>query len=162
MHHARHTRRVLAVASRRHSRLDCNPGTLYGGRSKLCGSGELTPGTAQLGLLLWWIVDDNAQPYMIDEPTVVFISHVGAAHRVRSSLLALTRADSRTQELFIPGTALTFISFSMTLITERWLRHLRRIPGALRKREKVADIAGLVFGALGGLALLLLSYAALS
>ena len=99
---------------------------------------------------------------MIDEPTVVFISHVGAAHRVRLSLLALTRADYRTQELFIPGTALTFISFSMTLITERWLRHLRRIPGALRKREKVADIAGLVFGALGGLALLLLSYAALS
>lgn len=36
----------------------------------------------QLGLLLWWIIDDDHKVYKIDEDTVVFISDVGAAHRV--------------------------------------------------------------------------------
>lgn len=94
-----------------------------------------------LGLLLWWIIDDDHKVYKIDEDTVVFISDVGAAHRA----------------LFIPGTALTFIFYSMSLITERWLRHLRRIPGALQIRERNIDIAAVVFGCVGGLALLLLS-----
>jgi hypothetical protein len=94
-----------------------------------------------LGLLLWWIIDDGHKTYMIDESTVVFISDVGAAHR----------------ELFIPGTALTFIFYSLSLITERWLRHLRRIPGSLRRRETAYDITAVVFGVIGGLALLLLS-----
>ncbi|SCZ97074.1 BZ3500_MvSof-1268-A1-R1_Chr4-2g06974 [Microbotryum saponariae] len=95
----------------------------------------------QLGLLLWWIVDDNSKQYMIDEATVVFISDVGAAHK----------------GLFIPGTALTFVFFSATLLTERWFRHIRRIPGALKKKETVYDIVCCVFGILGGLALMLLS-----
>lgn len=34
----------------------------------------------QLGLLLWWIVDDNAKQYKIDEATVVFISNVGVSY----------------------------------------------------------------------------------
>lgn len=95
------------------------------------------------------------------QATVVFISNVGAAH----------------QALFIAGSALTFVTFSITLLTERtsfrslarsqsvadwlgytgWLRHVRRIPGALQKRERNADIAAVVFGILGGIALLLLS-----
>lgn len=94
-----------------------------------------------LGLLLWWIIDDNHRRYMADEATVVFISDVGAAHR----------------ELFIPGCALTFVFFTASLCLERWLRHVRRIPGALAKREKVVDIIAVIFGTLGGLALLLLS-----
>lgn len=66
-------------------------------------SGELTP-DSQLGLLLWWIIDDDAQPYKIDHPTVVFISHVGAAHRVRLRLCSLwhvltsERRSSSSQE----------------------------------------------------------------
>jgi hypothetical protein len=96
-----------------------------------------------LGLLLIWIVKDGHRAYKVSEYTVVFISDVGAAH----------------QALFIPGTALTFIFYSLSLLCERWLRHLRRIPGGLgRNREKVADIIAIVFGMIGGLALLLLSY----
>ncbi|KAM0749497.1 hypothetical protein T439DRAFT_327184 [Meredithblackwellia eburnea MCA 4105] len=94
-----------------------------------------------LGLLLWWIIDDHHKTYMIGEATVVFISDVGAAHR----------------GLFIPGTALTFIFYTITLFTERWLRHLRRIPGVLHKKERWADIVAVAFGTVGGLALLLLS-----
>ncbi|GAA5968591.1 hypothetical protein JCM11641_007688 [Rhodosporidiobolus odoratus] len=39
----------------------------------------------------------------------------------------------------------------------RWLRHLRRIPGALRKRDRNADIVAVVFGLLGGVALIILA-----
>ncbi|SCV69554.1 BQ2448_2574 [Microbotryum intermedium] len=85
---------------------------------------------ARLGLLLWWVIDDNMRQYMIDEATVVFISDVGAAHK----------------GLFVPGCALTFVFFSATLLTERWLRHVRRIPGALNKKETVYGILCCVFG----------------
>lgn len=94
-----------------------------------------------LGLLLWWTVEDDAKPYKIDQASVVFISNVGAAHKA----------------LFVAGCALTFVFWTLTLLTERWLRHIRRIPGSLHKRETRIDIASVVFGILGGLALLMLS-----
>ena len=68
-------------------------------------------------------------------------SDVGAAHRA----------------LFIPGTALTWIFYSASLFTERYLRHIRRIPGSMRKRETTWDIIACIFGFCGGLALMLLS-----
>lgn len=94
-----------------------------------------------LGLLLWWIVDDNARKYRIDDATVTYISNVGAEH----------------QALFIAGTALTSLFYTLTLLSERWLRHLRRIPGPLHKRDRDLDIAACVFGILGALALIILA-----
>lgn len=49
------------------------------------------------------------------------------------------------------------VTWSLTLLSERWLRHIRRIPGSLHKRETRFDIVSVVFGILGGVALLLLS-----
>jgi len=94
-----------------------------------------------VGLLLWWIVDDNHRRYLVSDATVTYISNVGAQH----------------QALFIAGTALTSLFYTLTLLSERWLRHLRRIPGALHKKDRNADIAACVFGILGALALLLLA-----
>ncbi|GAA5990005.1 hypothetical protein JCM5350_002365 [Sporobolomyces pararoseus] len=94
-----------------------------------------------LGLLLWWIIDDNHEKYRISDATVTYISNVGAEH----------------QALFIAGTALTSLFYTLTLLSERWLRHLRRIPGALHKRDRDVDIAACVFGILGALALVLLA-----
>lgn len=87
----------------------------------------LTPFPLQLlGLLLWWVIDDNAEQYKLDETTVVFISDVGAAHRA----------------LFIPGTALTWLFYALSLFSERWLRHLRRIPGPLRSVDRPRSMSG--------------------
>lgn len=94
-----------------------------------------------VGLLLWWIIDDNHEKYRISDATVTYISNVGAEH----------------QALFIAGTALTSLFYTLTLLSERWLRHLRRIPGALHKRDRDVDIAACVFGILGALALVLLA-----
>ncbi|KAL8280722.1 hypothetical protein RQP46_006726 [Phenoliferia psychrophenolica] len=94
-----------------------------------------------LGLLLLWIVDDHHKKYRSDEASVVYISNVGGYHKA----------------LFIPGAALTFVTYTGTLITERWLRHLRRIPGVLRVQERWIDIVAVILGFCGGLALLMLS-----
>lgn len=66
-------------------------------------------------------------------------------------------ANILIQALFVAGTALTFIFYTLSLVAERWLRHLRRLPGVLRRRERYSDILAVVFGFLGGLSLLLLS-----
>ncbi|KAK4052807.1 hypothetical protein OIV83_002094 [Microbotryomycetes sp. JL201] len=94
-----------------------------------------------ISLLLLWTLRDGADPYDVDQGTIVFISNVGAEHKT----------------LFIAGNACTFAFWSITLITERWLHHLRRIPGSLNRHETNLDIASVVFGCLGGLALLLLA-----
>ncbi|BGP19481.1 hypothetical protein JCM10213_006301 [Rhodosporidiobolus nylandii] len=94
-----------------------------------------------LGLLLWWAVDDNAKQYKIDQATIIYVSNIGAEH----------------QALFIAGTCLTSFFYALALISERWLRHLRRIPGALRRRDRNADIVCCVFGLLGAVALIILA-----
>lgn len=52
---------------------------------------------------------------------------------------------------------MTVIFWTLTLLAERWLRHLRRIPGTLHRKETIADICSVVFGILGGVALILVS-----
>lgn len=69
------------------------------------------------------------------------ISNIGAEHKT----------------LFIVGNALTCFFWAGTLLTERWLHHVRRIPGSLRKHETNLDIAAVVFGIIGGLALVFLA-----
>jgi hypothetical protein len=69
------------------------------------------------------------------------ISNIGAEHKT----------------LFIVGNSLTCFFWALTLLTERWLHHVRRIPGSLRKHETNLDIASVVFGIMGGLALVFLA-----
>ncbi|BGP42916.1 hypothetical protein JCM10449v2_006931 [Rhodotorula kratochvilovae] len=94
-----------------------------------------------LGLLLWWAVDDDAERYQVDQGTIVYVSNIGAAH----------------QWLFIFLGTVTAVFYILSLLAERYLRHLRRIPGPLRKRDRNADIAACVFGIGGAIALILLT-----
>ncbi|GAA5876808.1 hypothetical protein JCM3774_003479, partial [Rhodotorula dairenensis] len=96
-----------------------------------------------LGLLLWWAVTDDARRYQISDATIQYVSNIGAEH----------------QWLFILGSALTAIFYSLTLLAERWLRHLRRIPGPLRSRDRWTDICACIFGILGACALVILASA---
>jgi len=94
-----------------------------------------------LGLLLWWAVTDDAPRYDIDDATIPYISTLGAYR----------------QWLFILGCSLTAAFYVLTLFFERWLRHVDRIPGTVRSRERTLDILCVVFGCIGALALVLLS-----
>lgn len=93
-----------------------------------------------IGLLALWSRDGFAQ-YQVDDASFVFISDVGAQHKT----------------WFIIFSVLTAIFFIATMSSERYLRSMRRIPGSIRRRQTVYDICCLVFAAMGGLFLSLLS-----
>jgi len=94
-----------------------------------------------LGLLLWWAVEDNSREYRPSDASILFISDVGAEH----------------QWLFITGSALTVFFYWMTMLFERWLRHVDRIPGTIRSRERILDILAIIFAFIGGAGLIICS-----
>ncbi|OZJ05056.1 hypothetical protein BZG36_02098 [Bifiguratus adelaidae] len=79
--------------------------------------------------------------YQPKEATIVYISDVGAAHKV----------------LFVPVACVTGAFFILTLLAERYLRHIRRLPGNMRPRQRHSAIVATVFGIIAGIALILLS-----
>ncbi|ORY79719.1 Frag1/DRAM/Sfk1, partial [Leucosporidium creatinivorum] len=93
------------------------------------------------GMLMWWAVADKGRPYEGDQQTILYVSDVGAEH----------------DDLFIAGSVLTAVFYAVSLVLGRWLRHLRRLPGVLRKRERVAAILSIVLGIIGGFWLIMLS-----
>jgi len=93
-----------------------------------------------LALIILWARAGKPK-YMAGEASVVFISDVGAQYKT----------------LFIIICACTAGFFIASLFAERWLRHLDRLPVALRPREKVFDWLAIGFGIIGGAALILLS-----
>ncbi|EST07754.1 Frag1/DRAM/Sfk1 [Kalmanozyma brasiliensis GHG001] len=96
--------------------------------------------TAIVGLLALW-ARDMFRRYEGEEASVVFISDVGAAHRT----------------FFIIFCALTAFFYISTTFAERALRHSRRIPGSIRKKQTVLDICSVVCAIIGSAALVLLS-----
>lgn len=96
--------------------------------------------TAIVGLLGLW-VHDGYERYQRTEATIVFISDVGAAHRT----------------FFIIFCALTATFYILTTFAERHLRHQRRIPGSIRKKQTVLDIFSVICAIIGSLGLLFLS-----
>jgi hypothetical protein len=82
-----------------------------------------------------------------------------ASVRSRLKLLLLIASPSTGAEhddLFIAGSVLTALFWAISLVLGRWLRHLRRLPGVLRKRERVAAVLSIVFGIIGGFWLIML------
>lgn len=93
-----------------------------------------------IGLLVLWSRDGFIQ-YQEDNASFVFISDVGAHHKT----------------WFIIFSVLTAIFFIATMVTERYLRSTRRIPGSIKKRQTIYDVFCVIFACLGGLFLGLLS-----
>ncbi|GAA6049586.1 hypothetical protein NBRC10513_005926 [Rhodotorula toruloides] len=116
-----------------------------------------------LGLLLWWAVADNAKQYQPGQPTILVSPGVFSYPAAEADSCSTRQyvsnvgAEPRKQALFIAGVSTTAVFYTLSLLMERWLRHLRRIPGPLRKRDRNADIVACIFGILGSIALVLLS-----
>ncbi|PWZ00464.1 hypothetical protein BCV70DRAFT_199742 [Testicularia cyperi] len=96
--------------------------------------------TAIVGLLALWS-RDNFREYEVEEASIVFISDVGASHKT----------------FFIIFCALTAAFYILTTFAERHLRHTRRIPGSIRKKQTYLDIASVCCAIIGSAALVLLS-----
>lgn len=92
------------------------------------------------GLLGLWGADGFPK-YVNTDATVVFISDVGAQYHT----------------YFIIFAVLSAVFYILTTLIERHLRHQRRIPGSVRKRQSVLDICSVVFAIIGSIGLILLS-----
>lgn len=97
--------------------------------------------TAIIGLLVLWATRDNFSTYTPQNASIVFISDSGAQHRT----------------FFIIFCALTAFFYISTTLVERHLRHQRRIPGAIKRRQTWYDIVSVVCAVIGSLALVFLS-----
>lgn len=97
--------------------------------------------TAIVGLLVIWAVRDRFVQYEASEASVVFISDVGASHKT----------------FFIIFCCLTSAFYILTTLAERHLRHTRKIPGSVRKKQTILDICSVVCAVIGSAALILLS-----
>ncbi|SPO23313.1 uncharacterized protein UTRI_01991 [Ustilago trichophora] len=96
--------------------------------------------TAIVGLLALWAHDRFVQ-YEPEEASVVFISDVGATHKT----------------FFIIFCCLTAAFYILTTFAERHLRHKRKIPGSVRKKQTILDICSVICAIIGSAALILLS-----
>ncbi|PWN35363.1 uncharacterized protein FA14DRAFT_160543 [Meira miltonrushii] len=92
------------------------------------------------GLLGLWGTDGFPK-YVNTDATVVFISDVGAAHHT----------------YFIIFAVLSAVAYMATTLLERHLRHQRRIPGSVRKKQTVLDSFSVAFAIIGAIGLILLS-----
>lgn len=97
--------------------------------------------TAIVGLLVIWAVRDNFRQYEQEEASIVFISDVGASHKT----------------FFIIFCCLTAAFYILTTLAERHLRHARKIPGSIRKKQTILDICSVICAVIGSVALILLS-----
>lgn len=90
-----------------------------------------------LALLLLWVTDGKPR-YRGDEASVVFISDVGAVHKVSHwAIFQFQHPLLTPQTLFIVICSVTAGCYVLSLFAERWLRHIDRLPVDLRIREKI-------------------------
>ncbi|KAJ9478128.1 Protein SFK1 [Pseudozyma hubeiensis] len=97
--------------------------------------------TAIVGLLVIWTVRDHDREYEPEEASIVFISDVGAQHKTFFVIFACCTAGF----------------YILTTLAERQLRHSRRIPGSIRKKQTILDICSVICAVIGSVALILLS-----
>lgn len=97
-----------------------------------------------LGLLLNWIVHDKRRilPGFNDGQTIAFISDTGAF---------------RLKPLFIAGSAVTMVFLDMAFVSERYLRHTRRLVPNMTRVEKVLSVLAIITAVVGSVGLIMLS-----
>ncbi|KAI5449312.1 hypothetical protein NCC49_004814 [Naganishia albida] len=93
-----------------------------------------------LALLGLWVHSGKPR-YQGDEASVVFISDVGANYKT----------------LFICICCVTSGFYILTMLAERWLRHVDRLPSDVRRREQIFDWLAIFFCCVGSAGLILLS-----
>lgn len=97
-----------------------------------------------LGMLLWWLVDQNGRqlPAMDGGHTIAYISDIGS---------------SSLQPLFIAMSAVTVVLLDVGFLAERWLRHTGRLAPNTSRTQKALSILSIIFAIAGAAGLILLS-----
>ncbi|KAJ7733426.1 Frag1/DRAM/Sfk1 [Mycena maculata] len=100
-------------------------------------------GTILSMLVTWLAQGGTSRPrYSSQDESIAYISDVGA---------------DILKPLFVTGCCITAVSFFMSLVVERYLRHSGRLIPNMRRREKVFSVFAVFGSLLGGAGLILLS-----
>jgi hypothetical protein len=94
-----------------------------------------------LAMLITWLAQGRPK-YVSQDGKIAYISDVGA---------------DILKPLFVTGCVITGISFFLSLVIERWLRHSGRLIPNMRRRERVFSSLAILGSFLGGCGLILLS-----
>ncbi|TFK40138.1 Frag1/DRAM/Sfk1, partial [Crucibulum laeve] len=94
-----------------------------------------------LAMLLTWVCTGRPK-YVSQEGSIAYISDVGADF---------------LKPLFVAGCSVTAISFFLSLLVERYLRHSGRLMPNMRMRERVFGTLAVLGSFIGGCGLILLS-----
>lgn len=97
-----------------------------------------------LGMLLYWIVgiDSRRYPAIDDNMSLAYISDIGAYEM---------------KPLFIAGSVVTTVTFDLSFLAERWLRHKGRLVPNQSLGEKILMGLTIFFALVGTVGLILLS-----
>ncbi|KAH9838588.1 Frag1/DRAM/Sfk1 family-domain-containing protein [Rhodofomes roseus] len=92
-------------------------------------------------MLITWLATGKPQ-YVTQQGSIAYISDVGASY---------------LKPLFIVCCCITGVTFFLTLVVERWLRHSGRLHPNMRRRERVFSTLAVLGSFIGGAGLILLS-----
>lgn len=96
-------------------------------------------------MLGYWLSEGSpSYPWMTQGQNVAFISSIGAEQSVG-------------YPLFIAGSTVTVVVFSLAFISERWLRHRGRLTRNYSTAEKVLSVFAIIFALIGAAGLILLT-----
>ncbi|KIM84311.1 hypothetical protein PILCRDRAFT_818651 [Piloderma croceum F 1598] len=94
-----------------------------------------------LSMIITWKATGEPH-YVSQDSNMPYISDIGA---------------DILKPLFITGASITAVSFFLSLVVERWLRHSGRLIPTMRRRERVLSSLAIVGSFIGGLGLILLT-----
>lgn len=94
-----------------------------------------------LAMIVTWAAQGKPH-YVSEDGSIPYISDIGA---------------DILKPLFVVGCCITAVSFFLSLVCERWLRHSGRLIADMRRREKVFSILAILGSFIGGCGLILLS-----
>ncbi|KAJ7454710.1 Frag1/DRAM/Sfk1 [Mycena latifolia] len=97
-----------------------------------------------LSMLIVWLAEGGTsrRRYSSQDQSIAYISDVGA---------------DILKPLFVTGCCITAVTFFLSLVIERYLRHSGRLIPTMRRREKVFSVLAVLGSVLGGAGLILLS-----
>ncbi|KAL1407847.1 hypothetical protein Q8F55_007283 [Vanrija albida] len=93
-----------------------------------------------LALISVWARDGKPK-YASKEASIVYVSNVAGKHKA----------------IFIPIACVTGVGFTLSLLAERWLRRVDRLPTDIRRREKILNWLAIICAAISAVALILLA-----
>ncbi|KAJ7911502.1 Frag1/DRAM/Sfk1 [Mycena leptocephala] len=100
-------------------------------------------GTILSMLITWLVQGGTSRPrYSSQAQSIAYISDVGA---------------DILKPLFVTGCSITAVTFFLSLVIERYLRHSGRLIPTMRRREKYFSVLAVLGSVVGGAGLILLS-----